>query len=159
MARHAAVRRAPRETGSRALLAVKMCPGGWKYREIRFSVSLQPAGRVVGKPGFSTLLHLALMIFKNCIRLGGRSPPRPSPRVGGWGKPGFPGPLREGQTLPRAGGWGTQGPPSPCLRAAPSQTLPPGGGLGKPGFPGPLREGQALPRAGVWGTLGPPCSR
>ena len=80
--------------------------------------------------------------------LGGLRPPKPSHRVGEWGNPGSPFPLREGQALPWAGTWGYPVSPHPSPRAAPSQTLPPGEEMEKPGFSIPLREGQTLPWAG-----------
>gem|GEM_PF-1181415 len=74
--------------------------------------------------------------------------------------PGFPIPLREGQTLPRAGVWGNPGYPTPLCTGC-ALTFPRAGGWGNPGYPTPLRTGCALtfPRAGGWGNPVSPWSR
>ena len=114
--------------------------------------------------------------------LGGRSPPRPSHRVGVWGNRVSPHPCSRAAPSPfRGQGRGETGfphTPAPAAdvhgsracgcaaprrdehkivpgRATPSQTLPPGGGLGKPGFPGPLLAGCALPNPPADGSR--PC--
>jgi len=98
--------------------------------------------------------------------VGGRSPPTPSHRVGGWGNrvsPSScaraapsrgPGPGCAGRRPASAMGY--KGSPGKALLA---HTLPPGGGMGKPGFPIPLRKGCARPcppRRVIPGGIGNP---
>jgi len=117
--------------------------------------------------------------------LGGRSPPKPSHRVGGVGKPGFPLPLRAGCALtfpgggrgetrfpptpacgpgpPAGGAWGNPVSPYPCVRAAPPPSR--GRGCGAIRFPPTPARGLCPPkpsrRVREWGNpVAPsPCVR
>ena len=109
--------------------------------------------------------------------LGGRSPPKPSHRVGVWGNQGSPYPCSRalpshtlprteaGETrfpqlpaqglrlyLPGGGGWGTPVSPSPCGRVRP----PCGRGHGEPRFPHAPAGGRGPPAGGGVGKPGSP---
>jgi len=88
-----------------------------------------PPGGGMGKPGFPLPLHEGCALPNPPTGWGdeetrfpptparGRSPPKPSHRVGGRGNPVSPYPLREGQALPRVGAWGNPVSPRPSPRA------------------------------------------